>query len=79
MALTEMSLSGPGQERPSPASVGTGEQFGRQDHLRDAIRLLLFTGARLQEVLKAEWGQFDLETGLWEKPSAHTKKTTTPA
>lgn len=39
----------------------------------DAIRLLLFTGARLQEVLKAEWSQFDLETGLWEKPSAHTK------
>lgn len=39
----------------------------------DAIRLLLFTGARLQEVLKAEWPQFNLEVGLWEKPSAHTK------
>lgn len=39
----------------------------------DAIRLLLFTGARLQEVLKSQWGQFDLEAGLWEKPSAHTK------
>lgn len=39
----------------------------------DAIRLLLFTGARLQEVLKAEWPQFDLEAGMWEKPSAHTK------
>ena len=39
----------------------------------DAIHLLLFTGARLQEVLKAEWGQFDLERGLWEKPSSHTK------
>lgn len=39
----------------------------------DAIRLLLFTGARLQEVLKAEWSQFDLERGLWQKPSAHTK------
>ena len=39
----------------------------------DAIRLLLLTGARLQEVLKAEWGQFDLERGMWEKPSAHTK------
>jgi integrase len=38
-----------------------------------AIRLLLFTGARLQETLKAEWSQFDLETGVWEKPSAHTK------
>ena len=39
----------------------------------DAIRLLLFSGSRLQEVLKAEWSQFDLEAGLWEKPSAHTK------
>lgn len=39
----------------------------------DAIRLLLFTGARLQEALKAEWSQFDLERGMWEKPSAHTK------
>lgn len=39
----------------------------------NAIRLLLFTGARLQEVLKAEWSQFDLERGLWQKPSAHTK------
>lgn len=39
----------------------------------DAIRLLLFTGARLQEVLRATWEQFDLERGIWEKPSAHTK------
>lgn len=39
----------------------------------NAIRLLLFTGARLNEVLRAEWPQFDLEGGLWEKPSAHTK------
>lgn len=39
----------------------------------DAVRLLLFTGARLREVLRAEWRQFDLERGLWEKPSAHTK------
>jgi len=39
----------------------------------DAIRLLLFTGARLREVLQAEWSQFDLGAGLWEKPSAHTK------
>lgn len=39
----------------------------------DAVRLLLFTGARLREVLRARWDQFDLERGLWEKPSAHTK------
>jgi integrase len=39
----------------------------------NAVRLLLYTGARLNEVLKAEWSQFDLGAGLWEKPSAHTK------
>ncbi|WP_443749393.1 tyrosine-type recombinase/integrase [Asticcacaulis solisilvae] len=39
----------------------------------NAIRLLLFTGARLREVLNADWSQFDLERGVWEKPSAHTK------
>lgn len=48
------------------------------DHYEDqgaatAIRLLLFTGARLQEVLKAKWDQFDLEAGVWIKPSHHTK------
>jgi integrase len=40
----------------------------------DAIRLLLLTGARTQEVLKASWDQFDLETGIWIKPSSHTKQ-----
>lgn len=39
----------------------------------NAVRLLLFTGARLREVLKAEWRQFDLTLGIWTKPSAHTK------
>ena len=39
----------------------------------DAVRLLLFTGARLREVLRAEWLHFELERGIWNKPSAHTK------
>jgi integrase len=39
----------------------------------NAVRLLLLTGARLQEVLRAEWSEFDLIEGVWEKPSAHTK------
>lgn len=40
----------------------------------NAIRLLLFTGARLNEVIKAPWSQFDLDAELWIKPSAHTKQ-----
>jgi integrase len=39
----------------------------------NAIRLLLLTGARKGEVLKARWAEFDLEQGVWVKPSAHTK------
>jgi integrase len=39
----------------------------------NAVRLLLFTGARLREILKAEWSQFDLNAGIWTKPSHHTK------
>ncbi len=44
-----------------------------QDEI-DAIRLLLFTGARLQEVLKADWSQFNFDVGVWEKPSANVKR-----
>lgn len=41
--------------------------------IANAIRLLLLTGARKNEVLKATWEQFDLEEGVWVKP-AHTTK-----
>jgi integrase len=40
----------------------------------DAIRLLLLTGARRGEVLCARWDQFDLDKGVWTKPSSHTKQ-----
>jgi integrase len=40
----------------------------------NAIRLLLLTGARRGEVLGARWDQFDLDTGIWTKPSSHTKQ-----
>jgi integrase len=40
----------------------------------NAIRLLLLTGARSGEVLSATWDQFNLEIGIWTKPSSHTKQ-----
>jgi integrase len=40
----------------------------------NAIRLLLLTGARRGEALAARWDQFDLEEGVWTKPSSHTKQ-----
>src|SRR5690606_15966657 len=41
--------------------------------ISNIIRLLLLTGARKHEVLKATWDQFDLEKGVWTK-MAHTTK-----
>lgn len=38
-----------------------------------AIEFILVTGCRRGEALSASWAQFDLEGGIWTKPSAHTK------
>ena len=38
-----------------------------------AVMLLTLTGARRNEVLSATWDQFDLNRGVWTKPSHHTK------
>jgi integrase len=39
-----------------------------------AIWLLVLTGSRCNEVLKASWDQFDLDKGVWTKPSHNTKQ-----
>lgn len=39
-----------------------------------AIRLMMLTGARKGETLRAEWSHVDLDTGVWRKPSHHTKQ-----
>jgi len=43
----------------------------------NAIRLQLLTGSRIGEVLTARWDDFDLERGVWTKPSHHTKQKRT--
>ncbi len=43
----------------------------------NAIRLQLLTGARIGEVLSAQWSDFDLHRGTWIKPSHHTKQKRT--
>ena len=40
----------------------------------NALRLLLLTGSRMNEVLKAHWEHFDLERSQWTKPSHHVKQ-----
>ncbi len=44
---------------------------------RNALLLLMLTGSREAEVLKATWEQFDLQRGVWTKPSHHTKQKKT--
>jgi integrase len=46
----------------------------KDQNAANALRLLLLTGSRMGEVIKAEWGQFDLSTGVWTKPSHNTKQ-----
>jgi len=43
----------------------------------DIFTILLLTGARRGEVLKARWNDFDLDKGVWTKPGATTKIRTT--
>jgi len=43
----------------------------------NAIRLQLLTGARIGEVLTSKWADFDLDRGVWIKPSHHTKQKRT--
>src|SRR6056297_3287351 len=43
----------------------------------NAVRLQLMTGARVGEVLTSKWSDFDLDRGVWVKPSHHTKQKRT--
>jgi integrase len=62
-------LSGDELARLSKALVDLPSQ-----QAANAIRMLLLTGARRMEVLAACWDQFDLNQGVWIKPSSHTKQ-----
>ncbi len=60
------------------ARVLTDEEYGRLRRavdgrpdpiVRTAFRLLMATGARLSEVLRSRWSDFDLDAGTWRIPS----------
>jgi integrase len=40
----------------------------------DCVRLIMLSGCRPSEAMKARWSEFDAEPGFWCKPSAHTKQ-----
>jgi integrase len=56
------------------AALARAVQDHKESATANAIKLLMLTGARRGEVLGATWDMFDLENGVWTKPSAHTKQ-----
>jgi integrase len=40
----------------------------------NCVRLIMLTGCRPAEAMKAQWPELDKEPGYWIKPSAHTKQ-----
>ena len=68
-------------DETNPKAKHTPKQWKGQRELQDphavaAIRLLLFTGARLREVLHLRWRHVDLERGLLFLPDSKTGKKT---
>ena len=57
--------------------LGAALDRHRNQKAANAIRLQLLTGARIGEVLSAQWPDFDLDRGVWIKPSHHTKQKRT--
>lgn len=52
------------------------DNYPHQDSA-NALRLLLLTGSRSNEVLSAQWEEFDFSRSEWIKPSHHTKQKQT--
>ena len=46
---------------------------GQREPWRSALRLLLLTGQRKNEVLEADWSEFDLAQRMWTIPTARAK------
>jgi integrase len=46
----------------------------RNQRAANAVKLLLLSGARRNEVLSARWEEFDFQRATWTKPSHHTKQ-----
>jgi len=49
------------------------DQSGLSDTIKNAIRLLILTGQRRGELLKAKWSDIDLDKAVWRIPDTDTK------
>lgn len=54
--------------------VAKALEQSRSQASANAIRFMLLTGCRKSEALGATWSMFDLDSGIWTKPSSHTKQ-----
>lgn len=63
--------------KPTAKHVPKGPRLTRLDvHAVATIRLLIFTGARLREILDAKWEYVDWDRGLMHLPDSKTGKKT---
>lgn len=66
-------------ERPGERVLTWGEVRALWQHealtwpARQACRLLLVTGARVNEIVQAAWAEFDIEAGVWTLPAERSK------
>jgi integrase len=70
-------MDGYPDKRAALAEVSEKQRFFVRSEAQravNAIRLIMVTGARKSEVLLATWIQFDLDRGVWTKPSHNTKE-----
>lgn len=69
-----------GREKPGTRALSPDEickvwnEFSADDLSVGAIRLLIATGQRVEEVLHARWEEFDLEAKLWTIPAGRRKQ-----
>jgi integrase len=56
------------------SALGAALAAHSEQQAANIFRLPLLTGARRGEVLGLAWAQLDLASGVWIKPSAHTKQ-----
>lgn len=55
-------------------AIENTSNLGRENEL--AFKVLLATCVRKGELVRAEWGEFDLDKGVWHIPASHTKTKT---
>jgi integrase len=61
-------------ERAEPDRLYAALEGHENKRLTNAVKLLVWTGARSGEVLGARWPEFDLDRGIWIRPATRTKQ-----